>query len=127
MVVDGITFAQGATIRAIEAFVFFVYLILIFGLLLNLFYYFLWDYFFKLWVEGKLLNTLNHFPIVLGCILLVQSGGLVVKGGGRVGVGKELGEEDLIYNWVTSNMLTNSYIGVQVWLITSKHTEPDLN
>ena len=51
----------------------------------------------------------------------------MIEGGGRVGVGQQLRQEDLFQQMITSKMLTNSYIGVQVWLITSRQTVPELN
>jgi hypothetical protein len=38
-----------------------------------------------------------------------------------------LGQKYLNCNKGTSKMFTSSYIGVHVWLMTSKQTEPELN
>jgi hypothetical protein len=38
-----------------------------------------------------------------------------------------LGQKYLNRNKGTSKMFTSSYIGVHVWLMTSKQTEPELN
>jgi hypothetical protein len=51
----------------------------------------------------------------------------MVERGAGVGVGEQLGQEDLSERKVTSKMLTSSYMGVQAWLMTSRHTDPDLH
>ncbi len=82
---------------------------------------------FELLVEGVLENAVDDFFVVLLGVLLEEGGGFVVERGGGVGIGEELGQKDLNFNKGTSKMLTSSYIGVHVWLMTSKQTEPELN
>ena len=59
--------------------------------------------------------------------MIEQLGCLLVEGRGRVGVGEQLGQKNLLFRRGTSKMWTKSYMGVQVWLITSRHTVPELN
>ena len=82
---------------------------------------------FELFVEGVLENAFDDFLVVLFGVLFVEGGGLVVKRGGGVRVCEQLGQKYLNCNKGTSKMLTSSYIGVHVWLMTSKQTEPELN
>jgi hypothetical protein len=82
---------------------------------------------FELFVEGVLENAFDYFLVVLLGVLFVESGGFVVERGGGVRVCQQLGQKYLNHNKGTSKMLTSSYIGVHVWLMTSKQTEPELN
>ena len=82
---------------------------------------------FELLVEGVLENAFDDFLVVLLGVLLVEGGGFMVERGGRVWVCEQLGQKYLNCNKGTSKMLTSSYIGVHVWLMTSKQTEPELN
>ncbi len=82
---------------------------------------------FELFVEGVLENAFDDFLVVLFGVLFVKGGGFVVERGGGVWVCEQLGQEYLNCNKGTSKMLTSSYIGVHVWLMTSKQTEPELN
>lgn len=56
---------------------------------------------------------LNLFAVLFR-FLLVQLSCFVVERRGRVGIGEQLRQEDLLWEGSTSKMLTSSYMGVQV-------------